>query len=133
MKAGIDIDGAHPLPGFGVDRERMIGLAPRRRGAVDEVGDLPECGLRFGQQRVAGLAPGEVADPRHRQLRPRRLLDRCRYPLGADVGKHRAHALADQSLGDGPANAVPGTGHQRGLARGVEWIFQQAHIVISFK
>ena len=133
MKAGIEIDRMHPLPGFGVDGQRMIGLAPRRRGAVDEMGHLPERGLRVRQQRIAGVASGEIADPRHRQLRPRRRLDRGRHPLRADVGKHRAHALADQRLGDGAADAVPGTGHQRGLARGVEWIFQQAHIVISFK
>jgi hypothetical protein len=75
MKAGIDIDRAHLLPGFAADGERVICLAPRRRRAVNEVGHLPDGGLRIGQQGIAGGALREIAGPCHRQIGPRRSLD----------------------------------------------------------
>jgi hypothetical protein len=36
--------------------------------------------------------------------------------------------LADQSLRYGSSDAVARTGDQRRLARGIEWIVQQAHV-----
>ena len=71
VKAGIDIDRAHLFPGLGADGERVIGLAPRRRRAVNEVRHLPDGGLRIGQQRIAGRTLRQISNPRHRQFRPR--------------------------------------------------------------
>ena len=127
MKAGIDIDRPHLLPGLARDRERVIGLAPRRRRAVNEVRHLPHGGLRVGQQRIAGGALCEIAGPCHRQFRPRRSLDGGCDGILVYIGKHGAHALADQRLRDRTSNAVSRTGHQRRLARGIEWMVQQAH------
>src|SRR5687768_3734250 len=44
-----------------------------------------------------------------------------------DVGKHGAHAFADQSLRDGAADPLAGAGHDRALARRVERVAQDAH------
>ena len=128
MKAGIDVDRAHLLPGLAADGERVIGLAPRRRRAVNEVRHLPDRGLRIGQQRIAGGALREIASPCHRQFGPRRRLDRVCERFRIHIGEHRAHALADQRLRDGASDAVSRTGDQSRLARGIEWLVQQAHV-----
>jgi hypothetical protein len=53
---------------------------------------------------------------------------RCRDGLAIDIGEHGSHALAGQRLRDGAADPVSGTGDQRGLARGIKCIAQQAHV-----
>ena len=83
------------------------------------------------QQRLTRGGVGEIADKGKGQFWPRRGLDRGRHPLLADVGEHGPHALTDQSLRDGAADAVTGAGHQRRLVRGVEGWAQQAHGVVS--
>ena len=45
VKAGIDIDRSHLLPGIVTDGQGVIGLAPWRRRTVNEVGDLSDRGL----------------------------------------------------------------------------------------
>ena len=80
------------------------------------------------QQRIASPAIGEIAAPGQRQLRPRRILDRRRHPLLADIGKQGPHTLPRQRLRDRAADAVTGPGHQRRLARGVEGMIEQAHV-----
>ena len=72
VKAGIDVDRMHLRPRFVGDGQNVIGLPPRRRGAVHEVRHLPERRPRLRQQRVAGVAAGQVADPRQREFRLRR-------------------------------------------------------------
>ena len=74
---------------------------------------------------------GEIADPGQRQFRPGRGLDGSRHPLLADVGEHGPHALADQCLRDGAADAVARAGYQRRLARGVEWLLNRLMSVES--
>src|SRR3954447_1511299 len=49
MKARVHIYRTHLLPGLSGDRESVIGLAPRRRRAVNEMCHLPEGGLRMSQ------------------------------------------------------------------------------------
>ena len=89
----------------------------------------PDGRLRLGQQRVACGGISEVADEGNRQLRPRRGLDRGRNRIPVDVGEHGSHAFADQRLRDRASDAVARPGDQSGLARGVEWSVQQAHVV----
>src|SRR5258708_4239669 len=47
--------------------------------------------------------------------------------LAREVAGEVKHGV-DQRLRDRSSNAVSGTGDQRGLARGIEWIVQQAHL-----
>src|SRR5215212_2681815 len=49
MKARVHIYCTHLLPGVSSDRESVIGLAPRRRRAVNEMCHLPDGGLRMSQ------------------------------------------------------------------------------------
>ena len=95
---------------------------------MHEMRHSPDRGLRVGQQRVARGGIGEIADPGHRQIRPGRGLDGGRHRLLVHIGEHRAHALTHQRLRDRAADAVPGAGDQGGLARGIEWRVQQAHV-----
>ena len=57
------------------DGHGVIGLAPRRRGAMHEMRHSPDRRLRLRQQRVARGGIGEIADPWHRQIRPGRCFD----------------------------------------------------------
>ena len=129
VKAGIEVDRAHLLPGRRAHGESVIGLAPRGRSAVNEMGHPPEGGLRGGQQRVARGGIGEVADPGHGEFRPGRVFRGSSDRIRIHVGEHRAHALADQGLGDGAADAVSRAGDQGCLARRIERIVQEAHVV----
>jgi hypothetical protein len=127
VKAALEIDRMHLRPDLGRDGHGVIGLASRRRGAVDEMGHPPERRLRVLQQRLTRGWACEIADPRQRDIRSSRGLDRRHHPLLADIGEHGPHAFADQCLGDGAPNAVTGAGYQRRLARRVERVTQQAH------
>jgi len=120
VKAGTEVDGMHLLPGLVAHSQGVIGLAPRRRRAMDKVRHAPNGCLCGSQQFVAHLAPGEVADERKPQLRPGCGFDRRRDRILADVGKYRPHALADQGLRDRTADAVSSPRHQRRLARRIE-------------
>jgi hypothetical protein len=71
MKAGVDIDGAHALPGFVANGQRVIRLAPRRCRAVHKMRHLSDGGARIGQQRVASIAMCEITHPWYGELRPR--------------------------------------------------------------
>ena len=42
MKAGVEVDRMHLRPGLLADRHGVIGLAPRRRRAVNEVRHPPD-------------------------------------------------------------------------------------------
>ena len=121
VKAGVDVDRAHLRPRLVADGHGMIGLAPRRRRAVNEMRHPPDRRLRMRQQRIAGGAIREVADEGKRQFRPRRGFDRLGDRIRVDVGEHGSHALPDQGLRDGAADAVARAGDQSRLARGVEW------------
>jgi hypothetical protein len=46
----------------------------------------------------------------------------------AHVGEYSSHTFSDEGLGDGAADATPGAGDQRYLARGVERIVQDTHV-----
>jgi hypothetical protein len=70
VKTRIDIDCAHLVPCCVTDRERMTGLAPWRRRAVNKMRHLPDGRARLRQQRIAGAAFGEIADPGHAELQP---------------------------------------------------------------
>jgi hypothetical protein len=96
MKAGIEINRMHLGPGPAIDGKRVIGFAPRRRCAVHEMRDASQLAVGGRKQRVAGLDPREIADPRHRQLGPGRGADRGAHPLLADIGEHRPHAFTDE-------------------------------------
>ena len=120
VKAGIDIDRTHLRPGLLADRESVIGLAPRRRGAVNEMRHLANRRPCLRQQRIAHGGIGEVADEGHGQFRPRRGFDRRRDRVPVHVGEHGAHALADQGLRDRAPDAIARTCDQRRLARGIE-------------
>src|SRR5262249_42864430 len=126
-----DVDRAHLLPGFRIHREGMIGLASRRRSAVNEVSYLPHCTPRIGQQRVPGAAMGEISDPWHRELGAGRCRDRRGYSIPTHVREYSSHAFTDQSLRDGATDTVSRTCHQGGLARRVEWVAEEAHICRS--
>ena len=131
MESGFKIHRMHPRPGLRGDAKRVIGFAPRRRGAVHEMRHAPERAGCFRQQRIARGGIGEIADPGHRQFRPGRGLDGRRHRLPVHIGKHRAHALADQGLRDRAADPVARAGDERRLARGIEWIVEQAHVGVS--
>ena len=90
--------------------------------------DLPDGGACIRQQRIACSTLRKITDPGHRQFRPRRSGYRAGDRLPIDVGKHGAHALADQSLRDGASDAVSRAGYECRLARGIEWWVEQAHI-----
>ena len=128
IKSGFKVHRMHPRPYLGGNAERVIGLAPRRRGAVHEMRHAPDGGGSFRQQRIARRGIGEIANPGDRQLRPRRGLDGRRHRVAVHVGKHRAHALADQRLRDRAADPVACAGNERRLARRVKWIVEQAHV-----
>ena len=129
MEAGVEIDRMHLRPGLRAGGECVIGLAPWRRGAVDDMGHRSKRGTRIRKQRIARGGIGEVSDPRHRQFRVWRRLHGCRDGLPVHISEDGADAFAGQRLRDGPADAVSGASHQRSLARGIEWIAQQAHRV----
>jgi hypothetical protein len=76
------------------------------------------------QQRIAGRALREVADPRDCELRLRRACGGGLDRVLVHVGEDRPHAFGDQRLRDGTPDAIPRAGHQRRLARGVERIAQ---------
>ena len=63
---------------------------------MDKMRHLPERLACLCQQRIADLALAEIADKRHRELRPRRSSDRGGDAFRADIGEHCAYALADQ-------------------------------------
>jgi hypothetical protein len=128
VKAGVQIDRAHLFPGLSADGKSVIGLAPRRRSAVDEVRHPSNGGSRVGQQPIAGGAICEIADPGHGKVRPGRGFGSSSDRIRIHVGKHRSHALADQGLGDGAADAVARAGDQSGIARRVEQSLQQTHL-----
>jgi hypothetical protein len=106
----------------------MVRLAARRRSAVNEIRDLPDGGCRIRKQRLACLGIGEVTDPRHRQFRPRRGLDRGLDGLQIDIGKDGTYAVAHQGLRYSPSNTVARTGYQRCIARGIERLIEQTHM-----
>ena len=87
----------------------------------------PERCLRLRQQRVAGRAPGKVADPWHGEIGTRRCLDGGGHRVPIEIGEHGSHTLADQGLRDGAADAIARPRHQRRLARGIEGCVQEAH------
>ena len=66
VKPGLDIDRPHPFPGLFTDGQCMVRLAARRRGAVDEMRDLPDGGDCIRKERLACLGIGQITDPRHR-------------------------------------------------------------------
>jgi len=127
MKAGVDVDGAHRLPGLVGHGQCMVLLVPLRRGAVHEVRHAAHRCSRGGQQAIALVAARQIADPLHGQIGSGRRRHGGSDRVFAHVGEHGANAFSDQGLGDGAADAIAGAGDQRGVVLGVEWVAQQAH------
>jgi hypothetical protein len=71
MEAGIEIDRVHSLPRFDAHGKDVIGLAARRRSAVNEMRHPSDRAFGIAEQRLARICVGKVADPGHRKLRPR--------------------------------------------------------------
>ncbi len=127
VKTGIDIDRTHLFPCRVTDRERMIGLAPRRRCAVNEMRHLPDGRARLRQQRIAGTAFREIANPGQASSGRGEVLTASVTVSGFNIREYGAHALADQRLRDRASDAVSRTGHQRCLPRRIEWRVEQTH------
>ena len=128
VKPGIYVDRMHLLPGLFAYCEHVVGLAPHRGSAVNEVCHPSDGRLCVSHQRIACGATCEIADPGHSQVRPGRGFSRSSDRILVHVGEHRSHAFADQGLRDGTADAISRTGDQSCLAGGVEWSVQQAHV-----
>jgi hypothetical protein len=131
MESGFKVHGMHLRPYLRGDAEHVVGFAPRRRGAVHEMCYAPERSGSFRHQRIARRGIGEIADPGDGEFRPRRRFDRRSHRVPVHVGKYCAHALPNQGLRDRAADPVARAGDERRLARGIEWLTQQAHVHVS--